>query len=328
MKPQYGLAIVLLALALAPGAALTQEQEQEQEQAPPSGPSTFPEVVARVNGAEISKAQLLRRADAIRAQIQQVGPDFYQRVLDDLVGAELLYQSGLEKGLVPTEAELDAELGAQAERFGGQEAFDSALASEGLSLDEVRVELKKELAIQSLIERDFVPKVAVSEEAKRAFYEENASQMQRPMQFRVAHILIGTEDDATAEQKEEARKKAASLRSMAEAGQDFGELAQRNSDDPGSKDNGGELPWMSQGQTVPPFEAAALALAPGEMSDVVETQYGYHVIKMLERREAGPMSYEEVSERIEEFLKRRGLQEQLQDAVDTLRAEGQVEIFI
>jgi peptidyl-prolyl cis-trans isomerase C len=303
-------------------------------QAPQSQPTTtvpdFPEIVARVNGTEITRTALLNRAAALKEQIPaiQIGADFYQRVLEDMVGGELLYQSVEKKGLAPTASEVDAEIESQKGRLGGEAELGKALAAQGLTLDDLRLELTKEIGIQKLIERDFVPAVTVSAEEKRKFYDENSTSMQRPEQFRASHILIGVEESATPESKEDARKKATAIRSMIDAGQDFTELARKNSDDPGSKDSGGELPWMSKGQTVPPFEAAALALAPGETSPVVETQFGFHIIKLHEKRSAGVMTYEEVEGRIDEFLKRRGLQQKIETEIQTLRAQGEVQVFI
>jgi peptidyl-prolyl cis-trans isomerase C len=313
-----------ISLVAAIGAA--QAQQPQATTAPPD----FPEIVARVNGTEITRTALLNRAEALKGQLPQVqiGPDFYQRVLDDMVGGELLYQSVEKKGLVPTTEEIDAEIESQKGRMGGEAGLTRALESQGLTLDDLRMELKKEIGIQKLIERDFVPAITVTPEEKRKFYDENSAQMQRPEQFRAAHILIRLDESATPEAKEEARKKAGALRSLLDAGQDFAELARKNSDDPGSKKTGGELPWMNKGQTVPPFEAAALALAPGEMSGVVETEYGFHIIKLHERRTAGVMSYEEVEGRIDEFLKRKTLQQKIETEVQTLRTQGKVEVFI
>ncbi len=296
----------------------------------PAGPESFPEIVAQVNGVEIKKVDLVRRADSLKPQLPpaEVGPDFYQRVLDDMVSGELLSQSLATKGLAPTEGEIDTELASQTEKFGGPQAFQSAIESQGLTLEQVRSELKKEIGIQKLMERDFIPNLTVSEEDKRLFCDENAAEMEQPLQFRVAHILVGVEEGATDEQNLLARQKAGSIRSLIDSGQDFSELALRNSDDPGSKRTAGELPWMSQGLTVPPFEAAVLALQPGELSDVVETRYGYHVIRLLERRDAGLTPYEDVRERIDQFLKRRQLQEKISEEVDTLRTKGNVDVFI
>lgn len=294
------------------------------------GPGEFPDVVARVNGTDITKKALLNRAEAIRNQMPstEIGPDFYQRVLADMVSGELLFQSVEKKGMAPTDQEVEAELQSQTQQLGGDAALQKALDSQGMTLDDLRAELKKEIAIQNLVEKQFIPSITVTEEEKHKFYNENAAQMKRPPQFRVAHILIGVDKDATEEQKAEAKKKATAIHGMLEAGQDFAELAKKNSDDPGSKDKGGELPWMSAGQTVPEFEKAALALKPGELSGVVETQFGYHIIRMEETREAGVIPYEEVQDRIDQFLKRKGLQEKIESEIETLKAQGKVEVFI
>lgn len=298
------------------------------QQAP--SPGSLPEIVANVNGLEISKAELLRRADALQSQLpaSEVPPDFYRRVLDELIDDELLYQAVEAKNLAPSQAEIDSEFDNQSKGFGGKAAFAEALAKRGISPDQVKLDLKKEIGIQRLVERELVPQVTVSEEEKRTYYDANPEEMRGSPDFRVAHILIQVRKDATAEVKEAARKKASSLRSMIEVGQDFADLARRNSGDPGSKDNGGELPFMSKGQTVPPFEAAAMALEIGEMSDVVETQFGFHILKLLELRGGELIPYEEVQGRIEEYLLRLNLQKRLETEVETLRSQGTVEVFI
>jgi peptidyl-prolyl cis-trans isomerase C len=315
------------ALALVSVSALVSAQD-----APPAGsdPASFPEVVARVNDTEISKTELLRRAEAIKTQVppSQIGEGFYQRVLADMVSGELLYQSVETKGLSPTDAEVAAELESQTAQFGGSEAFQSALDQRGLSVEQIKQDLKREMGIQKLVERDFIPTLAVTEQETRTFYDGNLDAMQQPLEFRAAHILITVDEDATEAQKTERRQKAESIRNMVEMGQDFAELAAKNSGDPGSKDNGGELGWMSEGQTVPPFEAAMKSLEPGELSDIVETRYGYHIIKLEERRGGDAMPYDEVKERIEEFLKQRGLRERIQEELELLRNAATIEVFI
>lgn len=317
-----------LATAQAPPASPTPTQPPAPSGAP--DPAAFPDVVAKVNGVDITKAQLVDRGEVVKRQMpnMQPGPDFYDRVLDDLVSSELLYQSAVAKGLLPTEADIDAAIDEQQKRLGGPDAFNQALDRAGLNLDDVRGQLKRDMGIQKMVEEQIIPTLTVSEEDKRKFYDENASQMQQPGSFKVDHILIAVETDADQATKDAAKKKAESLRSMIEAGQDFGELAGRNSDDPGSAEQGGSLPWMDKGQTVPPFEAAALALSPGEMSPVVETQFGYHIIKLVDKKAAGVAPYEDVEERIDFFLKQQSMQERLQQEVDTLRSAGTVEVLI
>ena len=123
--------------------------------------------------------------------------------------------------------------------------------------------------------------------------------------------------------------KADDLLVKLKAGGDFAKLATENSDDPGSKIKGGDLGWVSKNQTVPPFEQAALALkTPGELSPVVESEYGYHIIKLVEHQDAGPVPFPEVKDRIGDFLKQKQQQEKVQDYIKGLRAKGKVEEFI
>ena len=314
-----------------------QEPQQPPQEAPasaasaePASPDSFPDVVARVNGTDIAKSDLMRRAEAIRERVPpaEIGADFYQRVLADMVSGELLFQSVDSKGFTPSDEELTAELANQSQRFGGMEQFESALQQQGLSVDIVKAEMRKELSVQRWVENDVIPALTVTEEAKRAFYDENQDVMVEPKEFRAAHILISADQDAAPEAREQARTKAAALRGMIEAGQDFAELAAKNSGDPGSKDNGGELPWMSEGQTVPPFEAAMKAMSPGDLSPVVETQFGYHIIRLLETRGGGVTPYPDVQERIEQFLKQQGIQEELESQIEELRGAAAIEVFI
>src|SRR5262245_18753793 len=127
-------------------------------QAPPAQaattPTEFPAVVAKVNGTEISREALVNRAEALKAQMpaQQIGADFYQRVLKDMVEGELLYQSVEKKGLAPTPQEIEAELESQKGRFGGDAGLGKALESQVLTLDDLRLVLKMEIGIQKLIE--------------------------------------------------------------------------------------------------------------------------------------------------------------------------------
>ncbi len=325
-----GIFLVLPSTATTKGSSSASTKGSSSASTQESETAGFPDVVARVNGTEISKQELMRRGESLRAQVppSEQGPDFYQRVLDDIITGELLFQSVETRGMIPADEEVEVEYGEQIERFGGTAAFEKAISDEGVTVEEIRAEIRREMAIRNLVENELASKVAVTEEDKRTFYEGNAESMQQPAEFLASHILISVEADATPEVKAEREKKATSILGMIELGQDFGELAARNSGDPGSKDNGGELPWMSEGQTVAPFEAAMKALQPGEMSGVVETQFGYHIIKLLDRRGGDQVPYEEVHERIEEFLMRRGLQQQIQREVETLKGQASIERFI
>jgi peptidyl-prolyl cis-trans isomerase C len=197
-----------------------------------------------------------------------------------------------------------------------------------MSRGELEANFRRNLTVQKFLEHEVLSKVAVSEEAEREFYQQNLERMKGPQQVRVSHVLIAVEPEAGEDEKAAARKEAEEVRTQVESGADLGALAKEHSDDPGSKEKGGELPWLAPGQAVEPFEKAAFALEPGQVSGVVESPFGFHVIKLHEKKEAGTRPFEEVQGQIASFLKQREAQGKVQALVDKLRAEARVEIFI
>jgi peptidyl-prolyl cis-trans isomerase D len=150
-----------------------------------------------------------------------------------------------------------------------------------------------------------------------AYYERNAFRYERQERVRARHILISAGDEATEEERAEARSKAESLLERARAGEDFAALAEEHSDDPGSRSRGGDLDWFPRGQMVPPFEQAAFSLEAGEISDVVETPFGFHVIRVEEHQAAHVESLDEVQEDIARDILKSEL------AKDLARAEAE-----
>ena len=348
MKKARAIAVVMFLCVYALGLACSSQNESAnggaeasetplQPAAPAAAqaaldPQTLPDLVARVNDTEITKAELIARAQSIQGQLPPgtAGDslDFYRRVLDDLVTSELLYQSSKSKGFLPSEAEVEAQINQIRARFPDPQQFQQVLQAQGLTEEALRERMRRDLGVQKLVEGELSAEIEVSEAQKQAFYQENTEQMQEPDQVRVSHILVMADENATEEQRAQAKKKTEDLRARAVAGEGFAALARENSDDPGSKANGGELPWMSRGDTVPPFEEAAFALSPGEMSEVVQTRYGYHVIKLAERKEGGTIPYERAQEQIEKFLRDQAVRDRIITEVGALKAAADVEIFI
>src|SRR5262249_33653154 len=140
----------------------------------------------------------------------------------------------------------------------------------------------------AVLERELKSKIEVSDAQVAKFYSNNPAKFEQPEMVRAAHILIATKNlttgaDLTPEEKAAKKKQIEDLLKRAKGGEDFGKLARQYSEDPGSKDNNGEYPPFPRGQMVPTFEAAAFALKKGEISPVVTTEYGYHIIKLLEK---------------------------------------------
>jgi peptidyl-prolyl cis-trans isomerase C len=173
--------------------------------------------------------------------------------------------------------------------------------------------------------------VKVSDEEVKKYYDDNPADFEEPEKVRASHILIGTRDQASnaelsKEKKDAKRKLAEDLVKRARAGEDFAKLAKEYSDDPGSKDKGGEYVFP-RGKMVPEFEAAAFALKTNEVSDVVTTQFGYHVIKLSERMPAAKVDFEKSSSHIKDYLTQQKLQKEIPAYMAKLRKEANVEIL-
>ena len=138
--------------------------------------------------------------------------------------------------------------------------------------------------------------IQISDDELKVQYQKNIKQYQVPNQVHVQHILFMTVNKKTDAEIEEVKKRAEDVLAQAKKGAKFDELAKKYSEDPGSKDKGGDLGWIRQGQTVPEFEKTAFSLAPGQISDLVKTQYGFHIIKVLEKETAHTKPFEEVKE--------------------------------
>lgn len=302
----------------------------------PVKPEELPAVVARINGQEIKKEELLDRAQKLRTELASAGAgeaplntQFYREVLNTLVAQALLQQEAREQGFKVTDAEVDQQIAALKGRFPDAEKFKQALASQGLSEERLRTEMYREGAVQKLVEAKVFSAVNVTDADAKDFYDKNQDKMKQPPRAHLRHILVGVDAKATDADKQKARAKADDLLKRAQGGEEFAKLASENSDDPGSKARGGDLSWIMPGQTVPPFEKAAFALSkPNEISPVVETQFGYHVIQLVERQEASTVPFDQAKERITNFLKQRQVQEKLQAHVEELKAKGKVETFI
>ncbi len=328
------------ATGMPPGAATTAppgvppEILQEASQKPLS-PEQMPEVVAKVNGQAISKKELLAGAQLVQIQAaqrgQQIPPtaNFYRQVLNELITISLLTQDAKTQGVKATEQEVQQYISSRKQSFPSEEAYKQALAKAGVTEDSLRQQAREQLAVQKYVQTKVIQNVTVSDQATRDFYEKNKAQISQPERVHARHILITVKPDAPAADKENARKKAEDLLQRIKGGEDFAKLAQENSDDTGSKPRGGDLSWFARGQMVPTFEAAAFALQkPNDLSPVVETPFGYHIIQLLERQQASTLPYEQVKERIQAMLKNQQSQQVVAARVRDLRTKGKVEVFI
>jgi peptidyl-prolyl cis-trans isomerase C len=298
----------------------------------PLAPEKIPAVVAKVNGTPIAKAELIKMADQIHAQMAPNQPEtaeFYRKVLDQLVSNELLLEEAKSAGITATDEEVNKQVSELKGRFPSPEKYQEELKKEGLTEADLAKQAREAFVLQKLVETKVVNDIKVTDQEVKAFYDQNPDKLKRPERVHVRHILIRIDKSATAEDKKKARAKADDVLAKIKAGGDFAKLAEENSDDPGSKTRGGDLSWVSRNQTVPPFESAAFGLKkPNELSPVVESQFGFHIIQLVEHQDSGLVPFEEVKDKIAGFLKQQQQREKFMDHVKNLKGKAKVEIFI
>jgi len=155
------------------------------------------------------------------------------------------------------------------------------------------------LASQYLM-KEVVGKINVTEEDMSIYYKAHLDEFKTPEMVRARHILVKVNRDAKEEDRKKARERIGDILKRVRAGEDFARLASEYSDDPGSKDKGGDLGFFPKGRMVPDFEKAAFSLKPGEVSDIVETPFGLHIIKVEDRKESILEPFEKVRDKVRE----------------------------
>ena len=331
-------AIVLFAASTMIATAPRTASAQAAQAAPPPAaakpvPADLPEVMARVNGETISKADFEK---ALKSVEQRAGGPVpaeqrdrvYRGVLDQMVGYKLLIQEAKTRKVAVPDADIDQRIGQIRQQFPSEEVFNQALAQQHLTVQQLKDDAREDMAVAKLINDEVAGKVTVKPEEVQAFYTQNPQHFQQPEKVHASHILIQVPKDADAATKAQARAKIDDLLKQARGGADFADLAKNNSQDPGSAPNGGDLGFFEQGQMVGPFNDAAFAQQPGTISDVVETTFGFHIIKVIEKQSAGLVPLEQAKDQIQEFLEDQGREQQTEAFVAALRAKGKIEIFI
>lgn len=322
-------AAVLMTVTALPIAAETKKPEAGKATAAKKAQPV--EMVAMVNGVAIARLDFDREVLSMRNRLAMHGGMDAQReselqktVLEKMIGGELLYQASKKKGVKVEAAAVDAELANLKKRFADDKEFKEAIGRAKVTEAELKNQMRRNLAIQGLIEQNFASKATVTPEEAKTFYEKNKEGFTQPEQVQASHILIEVKPDAAKAEKDAARKKIEAIQKKVKAGEDFAKLAEENSQCPSST-RGGDLGYFSRGQMVPAFETAAFGLKPGAVSEIVETEFGYHLIKLVDKKEASTVPFEAAREQINQRLKAGKVQEALGAYVVELEKGAKIE---
>jgi peptidyl-prolyl cis-trans isomerase C len=295
-------------------------------------------IIAKGKGLEIKRGQLdaefIRAKTAFTARGQMAPPDLEAQVLNSLIQFHLVLSKANSADKAAGKALFEKN-------------FKKAMEDSKLTESEFKERLNRQLLLQDMTKEDWekqnidqatiqaalerILNIQVTDDEVKKFYDDNPSKFEMPEMVRASHILLATRDlakntELTEEQKAAKRKLADDLVKRARAGEDFAKLAQQYSEDPGSKDKGGEYTF-GRGQMVPEFEVAAFSLKTNEVSDVVTTQYGYHIIKLSEKIPAKKEDFDKAAPKIKEYLKADAIRKAAQPYVEKLRKEADIQIL-
>jgi peptidyl-prolyl cis-trans isomerase C len=308
-----------------------------EEKIPPAGPNAmFPSVVARVNGKPLLGRDLEQR---IREELLGIGSPSWQNLRDDyrkelvnrhltsLVGTELLYQNATAMGVQATDAEVQAEFDKVAKSSGSDAAFNTELASRGMERADLRKEIEKTLVVNKFIQENIDKKIVVAPAEVSDYYAKHPDEFKHGDIIRTSHILIAVPQNATAEQETAARQRAEALLLRVRKGEDFAKLARESSMDD-SASLGGDIGYTEKGQLDPAYENAAWSLAVGQASGLIRTSFGYHIIKVTDKKKAGQATLEEVRTQLTNFLKDQKRASELDNLVKDLRQKAKITFSI
>jgi peptidyl-prolyl cis-trans isomerase C len=303
---------------------------------PAVSPATQPdEVVARVDGVEIKRNELDAAVKAIRQQYGRMGgipddkiPQLEHDVLDELISRQLVVVAS--RGHEPEK--LDDKVKEFVERFkvqaGGDEGFKKALEQGGLTEKEYLQKLREELMVQEFLQGVVEREVKIAPESVKEMYDKNQDKFQQPETVRASHILIRVPQDATAEVKKEKRTQIDAARSLVKNGEKFSDVAKKFSEDPGSKLNGGDLGFFARKRMVPEFDEVAFTLKTNEVSEVITTQFGYHVLVVTDKKPARLVPLDEAKTDIERYLRRQKGSEVVADYLKKLKEKAKIEVLL
>jgi len=296
------------------------------------------QVIAKGKGCEVKRSQIddafitFKANAAARGQTipESAREEMEARILDRLIFTQLLLAKATETDKIQGKEATEKYIQSLKTNAPSEESFNRQVVAMGLTPEQFRAQMLEQGICEQVLDRELRSKLKISDADAKKYYEDNAPDFQQGEQVRAAHILIATKDtatnaDLTDAQKKEKRKLAEKVLARARAGEDFTKLVKEFSDDPGSKDAGGEYTFP-RGQMMPEFEAAAFSMKTNQISDLVVTTYGFHIIKLNEKIPANKVEYAKVEKEIKERLEAMEIQKQLPDYLEKLKTDAKVEI--
>jgi peptidyl-prolyl cis-trans isomerase C len=326
-------ASLLIGALLLAGNVLAEANKKASKKSAPVAKEATPASVASVNGVAITEAEVQKETDRFTHQAaaagQQIGPEqlteLRKEVLDSLISREVVYQEAERRGLKATDSEVDQKLAELKKGFPSEAEYQAVLQRMNVTEPELRAQVSRQLTMKKLIDQAVIPDVAVTDAEVKKYYDEHPDDFKMGEQVRASHILKKVDAKASEADKAKAQKELTDLQARLKKGEDFSEVAKKSSDCP-SAPRGGDLGFFPRGQMVPPFENSAFALKSGDVSDIIETQFGYHLIKVTDKKPAGTLTYDESKEKIAQYLKQEKATDKVSKFIEELKSKAQIKM--
>jgi len=304
-------------------------------QACKKGDAKFPEgTVAVVNGAIITQEDLDTELSMMQKQFAGIDQadneqlaEIKRDILENLIARKVLYQESQKKGIEVDDETINERLANIKKRFPEEDSFNGMLEEMCLTEDTLKAQLREGIAIQKLIDREVIDRIEISDKEAKDYYDKNPDLFKQPEKIQASHILIKVEPEGDETRKAGAHKEIKKIQRELKMGGDFAELAKKYSQCPSSAD-GGNLGYFARGQMVKPFEDAAFSLKKGEISDIVETTFGYHLIQAGDRNPETISDYKDVKDKLTPYLKRMKAGAEGEKYIESLKEKAKIERFL
>jgi len=290
------------------------------------------DLIVEVNGVKLTQDQLTAdingRLDPLKDRmpadrLEQLKGQMHDKMVDDFITRTLIRQEAEKQKMSVTDEETDQAIKDFEKSLPEGMTIDSALQMSGMTKDKMRQDISFSLLAKKLIDSQVKPGPAPTDEDVKNYYATNKQKYESAESVHARHILIKTDEKDSAEVKAEKKKKIEALQKKLSKGEDFSQLAKDNSDCP-SKAKGGDLGTFTRGRMVKPFEDAAFGQKVNEIGPVIETQFGYHIIQVLEHNQASTKQLEEVKDQIKEKIVQKSKNDATQQYIEGLKAKAKI----
>jgi parvulin-like peptidyl-prolyl isomerase len=298
----------------------------------PAKANAIPDLVAVVEGVEIKKAELDKALSSVLAQSGRSSADIpdeeksgaYRMILDDLITEKLITKRAADVKV--NDEEVEATFQRYTANFGSEEEIKKQIEKGGQTVEKVKEDIRSSLRQQHWVESQLKGAGEVADGEAEEFYKQNPQQFKMPERVRASHILVSVKPDATSATVVEKEKAAQAILVRVKKGEDFTKVAQEVSEDPSAKQNGGDLDFFAKEQMVPEFSDVAFKMKKDEISQPVRSQFGFHIIKVTDRKEPETVPLEKAKPQLLAYLKQQKKQAEVEKLVRGIREKADVKI--